>query len=341
MDPVSQGALGAAAAQVVAAPGHRRVAAVLGALSGMAPDLDVLIRSSTDPLLFLEYHRQFTHSFAFLPLGGLLCALIAFPFVRGRLPFASLFGFCLAGYATHGLLDACTSYGTQLAWPFSTLRVAWNVVPVVDPLFTLLLLAAAVAAAVRRSRRLAVIALVWALAYPGVGALQRDRARAVAADVAAARGHDAVLVYAKPAFGNIVLWKTYYRHGGRVWVDAVRLGLEARVYEGESIAALDGTRDLPWLEAGTMQARDLERFWWFSDGFLGLDPDDPGRVIDVRYSMVPDRIEALWGIELSADAPDGAHARFFTEREPTADEREALVAMVLGHPRPAASQESP
>ncbi|WP_256927785.1 hypothetical protein, partial [Vibrio parahaemolyticus] len=28
---------------------------VLGVASGMAPDLDVLIRSSSDPLLFLEY----------------------------------------------------------------------------------------------------------------------------------------------------------------------------------------------------------------------------------------------------------------------------------------------
>ncbi|WP_256935547.1 hypothetical protein, partial [Vibrio parahaemolyticus] len=27
---------------------------VLGVVSGMAPDLDVLIRSSTDPLLYLE-----------------------------------------------------------------------------------------------------------------------------------------------------------------------------------------------------------------------------------------------------------------------------------------------
>jgi len=34
---------------------------MLGFLSGMAPDLDILIRSSTDPLLSLEYHRQFTH----------------------------------------------------------------------------------------------------------------------------------------------------------------------------------------------------------------------------------------------------------------------------------------
>lgn len=37
---------------------------------------------------------------------------------------------------THPLLDACTTYGTQLFEPFSDLRIAWNVVSVADPLYT-------------------------------------------------------------------------------------------------------------------------------------------------------------------------------------------------------------
>ena len=37
---------------------------------------------------------------------------------------------------THPLLDACTTYGTQLFEPFSSFRVAWNVVSVADPLYT-------------------------------------------------------------------------------------------------------------------------------------------------------------------------------------------------------------
>lgn len=38
---------------------------------------------------------------------------------------------------THPLLDACTTYGTQLLQPFSSLRVAWNSISVADPLYTL------------------------------------------------------------------------------------------------------------------------------------------------------------------------------------------------------------
>ena len=39
-----------------------------GALAGMAPDIDYFIRSSEDPLLTVQYHRQITHSIIFARL---------------------------------------------------------------------------------------------------------------------------------------------------------------------------------------------------------------------------------------------------------------------------------
>ena len=92
----------------------------------MAPDLDVLIRSSHDPLLFLEYHRQFTHSLFFIPVGALICALAFYPVTRRALSFRETWILSALGYATHGLLDACTTYGTLLLWPFSQERFAWH-----------------------------------------------------------------------------------------------------------------------------------------------------------------------------------------------------------------------
>ena len=62
MDPVSQGVVGAAFAQTAAKRATVATVAWYGALGGMAPDLDVLFQSPTDPILFLEFHRQFTHS---------------------------------------------------------------------------------------------------------------------------------------------------------------------------------------------------------------------------------------------------------------------------------------
>ena len=116
MDPLTQGVLGATLPQASVSGRYAASAGLLGFLSGLAADLDVLIRSSTDPLLFLEYHRQFTHSLMFVPFGGLICAAVLH-FVIGRrrgLSFRQTWLFCTLGYATHALLDACTTYGTML-----------------------------------------------------------------------------------------------------------------------------------------------------------------------------------------------------------------------------------
>lgn len=74
MDPLTQGVLGASLSQSVSKKQHLVVAGVLGLLSGLAPDLDSLIKSQSDPLLALEFHRQFTHSLFFIPIGSLICA---------------------------------------------------------------------------------------------------------------------------------------------------------------------------------------------------------------------------------------------------------------------------
>ena len=102
MDPLTQGVLGAAAPQSTAARKHLLSAGLLGLFAGMAPDLDVLIHSSTDPLLFLEFHRQFTHSLIFVPVGGLICGLILHWLLGRRrgLSLGQSLLYCTLGYAT-------------------------------------------------------------------------------------------------------------------------------------------------------------------------------------------------------------------------------------------------
>jgi len=333
VDPLSQAVVGAAVPQSFAPKQHIGTITLLGALAGMAPDLDVLIRSSTDPLLFLEYHRQFTHSFIFIPLGGLICALAFWPFVRKRMRFRHIYVVTTAGYATHGLLDACTTYGTLLLWPFSLERVAWNTIAVIDPLFTIPLLAFIVAGVSRRSSAWPRFGLVLALCYLGLGYVQRDRAEAVGEQLASSRGHHDVAVSAKPTLGNVLLWKVIYRHEGRFWVDAVRVGVmggEAQVYSGGSVAVLDRASQFPWLEDDSQQAKDLARFDWFSSGYLALDNRDANRVIDMRYSMLPNEIDGLWGIRLNKTAGPATHVTYEVKRSVDKTRFDNLLVMLKG-----------
>lgn len=317
MDPLTQGALGAALPQATRRIRHVGIAGVLGFAAGMTPDLDILIRSEADPLLFLEYHRQFTHALVFIPMGGLLCAF-ALHWILGRrrqLTFRQTFLYCTLGYATHALLDSATSYGTMLFWPFSTERFSWSIISIVDPLFTIPVLVLVVLAALRRRPALARIALAWACIYLAAGALQHRAAKTMGAEIAASRGHAPVRLEVKPSFGNILVWKTVYEAEGRFYVDAVRAGFRPRVFPGVSVPKLDLHRDVPWLDRNSQQARDVERFRWFSKDFVARDPEHPDRIIDVRYSFVPNTVSALWSIELAPGAPPTAHVRYRTHRE--------------------------
>ena len=334
MDPLSQGSLGAVAAASPARGAELRAAALAGLLAGMAPDLDVLIRSAADPLLFLEYHRQFTHALVFVPVGAGLCALLLFPLLRRWLGWWRLTAACLLGYGSHGLLDACTSYGTQLLWPFSDARVAWNVVSVIDPLFTVPLAGALAAAMVLRRRGWAWLGLGWALLYLGLGQVQQWRVEQAALALASCRGHGAEQVLVKPAFGNLLLWKAVYRSAGWYHVDALRAGRTVTVFPGGRVRTLAADPRWSAPPAGSVQARDLERFERFSAGYLALAEDDPTLVVDVRYSLVPNRIDPLWGIRLQPDAPD-SHARFETDRATTPADREALLRMLFRVGEPA------
>ena len=102
MDPLTQGALGAALPQSTASKSNLITAGIFGFVAGMAADLDVLIRSTKDPLLFLEYHRQFTHSLIFIPVGGIICAILLHWLVgrRRKLSFKQSAFFCSDLHAT-------------------------------------------------------------------------------------------------------------------------------------------------------------------------------------------------------------------------------------------------
>ena len=332
MDPLTQGTLGASLSQASATREQVAGATLLGFFAGMAADLDVLIRSPSDPLLFLEYHRQFTHALIFIPIGGLLCAL-ALHAVFGRrrgFSFRQSWLYCTLGYATHALLDSCTTYGTMLFWPFSDVRIAWNTISIIDPLFTLPLLTGVLFGYFKRQPRYAQWAFVWGLGYMALGVWQRNEAAAVGWELAAERGHEPLRLEAKPSFANILVWKVVYETPEELFVDAVRTGISPKVYPGESVLKLDLDRDMPWLDRSSQQARDIERFAWFSNGYIARDPVFPHRVIDVRYSLLPNEVAPLWSIELSPEAGPEEHVAYQTHRDPNTNAVGQLWAMLSG-----------
>lgn len=319
MDPLTQGLLGAAVSQSSVKKGTsgQKIAIVCGILGGMAPDLDVLIRSSEDSLLSLEYHRHFTHSLAFIPIGGIITAFVLWYFLfKKSARFTQVAIFTTLGYATHGLLDACTSYGTQLFVPFSNYRISWSVVSIIDPVYTLTLLIFLALSYWRKSANVMRAGLILSLCYLGFGYWQQSQAVKQVEQVAERRGHKIERMFMNPTIANNILWRSVYQYQNKYYVDAVYVPIWAghKLYSGTSVDVIDAETVFPSIDADSVQREDIRRFSHFSKDFIYKHPDYNNVIADLRYGTLPYDNKSLWGLQVDVNNQDN-HANFITLRD--------------------------
>jgi len=331
LDLLTQGLLGGTLALSFANSKESRTASGIGFAAALLADADVFIGAGSDPLLNIEFHRHFTHALIFIPVGALIAALLLWPLLRKHLEFKRIYAYALLGYATAGLLDACTSYGTHLLWPFSEARIAWSIIAIVDPVFSLLLLIALILGFKNYRPRPARIGLGLAGAYLLLGLWQHQNALQAALDLAAGRDHEVQRILVKPTIANLVLWRSVYQSGDRFHVDAIRVGLgAARVYPGASLRQFDPERDLPDLQPDSVLTDDIARFSALADDYVVMDPGRSKVLTDIRYSMLPTTVTPMWGIDLNV-ASKSQHASFVVYRDRPDNAREIFVTMLLGN----------
>lgn len=300
MDPLTQGLVGAAAAQACFQKRLPRSAWIIGFLAAMAPDLDVLIRSAEDPTVGWTFHRHLTHSLAFIPIGGILFSAPFLLFPKLRDEYRAVFGAGIVAVATHGLLDACTSYGTQLLLPFSDERIAWDIIGIIDFFFTPVLLLGVVASALTQHAAFARGALAVAALYLAAGSWQHHRAEQVQLALAEARGHEMEHQRVLPSPGTLVLWRSVYIAEGQIHMDGVRTPWLSEPLVAPGEAALQASVSHIELEAGANAAharRSFQTFKWFADGFVARVPES-NVFVDARYSADATALLPLWGLEI-------------------------------------------
>jgi len=134
LDSLTQIILGAAVGEAVLGKKIGNKAMLYGAIAGTIPDLDVLSIFFTDKVTALEIHRGFTHSILFSVLFAPLLAFIVVKFEKHK-NFKDWFWLFFWTFVTHPILDAQTTWGTQLFWPLD-IRLAFKNIFVVDPLYT-------------------------------------------------------------------------------------------------------------------------------------------------------------------------------------------------------------
>ncbi len=139
MDSVTQVLLGSAVAAGIAPKGYRKRAILTGAVLGTLPDLDVFVHYANDVDNF-THHRGFSHSLLLLPIFALVLLPLLRRFYR-LMTWGQLYWLIMLPLVTHPLLDALTAYGTQLFYPFTVTPTFFASIFIIDPLYSLWLLA--------------------------------------------------------------------------------------------------------------------------------------------------------------------------------------------------------
>jgi inner membrane protein len=114
---------------------------------------------------------------------------------------------------THPILDCFTLYGTQLLWPFTDMRIAWNVVSVADPAYTIpflgfLLLAAYTKNNIKKRTIYNWMGIGYSLLYLSLAAINKQFINAVAEKTIADEGIKANRYMTNASILNNILWTT-------------------------------------------------------------------------------------------------------------------------------------
>ncbi len=311
MDSLSQMVLGAAVAAAIAPARHRRAALLAGAALGTLPDLDSfpIMLFTDDPVALMTLHRGFSHSLLVLPLVGWLLWWL-FRKQGGRVAEAPTRWFWAIQLAlvTHPVLDSFTVYGTQLLWPLPTPPVMWSSVFIIDPLYTVWLLLACVAAFFLQARKAARHALVAGLAlstaYLGWSLLAKGMVEREADRALAAMGLGDAPRFSVPMPLNTLSWRVVamtpngYVEGFRSLLadrGPMRFtGYASNVQALREASHVPAVQRLSWFNHGFVRARTTAGHLELADLRMGTEPDYFFRFIVARrtgdgWQAVPPR----------------------------------------------------
>jgi inner membrane protein len=137
MDSLTHIAIGAVIGEAFAGKTIGKRAMLVGAVFQSIPDIDFVAAFFLSPTANLIAHRGFTHSLLF---GAIMTFAIAFAFARWKhfksVPFRQWVFFSGLEILVHLLLDACNAYGVGWFEPFSQDRIAFNLIFVADPFYS-------------------------------------------------------------------------------------------------------------------------------------------------------------------------------------------------------------
>ena len=153
MDSLTHIVLGAAIGEIMAGRKLGKKALLIGAVANSLPDIDFVASFWLDAARDAWAHRGITHSLLFIVvMTPLLSWLAARLYPRSGMTRRDWWTFFGLQLFVHIFIDAFNAYGTGWFEPFSHYRIAWHVLFVADPFFSVWLGIAFIALLLLRAR---------------------------------------------------------------------------------------------------------------------------------------------------------------------------------------------
>ena len=313
MDSLTQITLGSAVG--VAVMGRQTAvwkAALWGAVAGTLPDLDVFIDHG-NAILNMTRHRAESHSLFYLTLAAPVLAWLAARLHGEPARFRRWWLALWLALVTHPLLDVMTVYGTQLLFPFSDYPFGVGSIFIIDPLYTVPLVAGVVLAwrlKHLRGLRWNTAGLVLSTLYLGWSYGAQQHAAQVARASLAAQGMAASRLLVTAAPFNTLLWRLVAT-------------TPTQYFEGH-YSLLDDSPHVAWTaherQAALItqygQAPSVARIAAFSHGFYRMS-EAGGRlyVTDLRMGQEP-AYTFNFNLGTPAELAAGSHAPTLESQRP-------------------------
>jgi inner membrane protein len=299
MDSITQIALGSAIGAAIAYKKLGRTALVIGGVLATLPDLDVFIPAADAVASFTE-HRSFSHSlFVLFPFAFVCFAVLKLKFKTDVISSQRLFWLCCLSLTTHPILDAFTSYGTQLFWPLASHPVSIASIFAVDPLYTLPLLVGCAylwyGKDKRKARRANHIGLMLSSSYLLLSVILQQQMQYKVETALQAQGVATNKIFISPLYPSLNWW--------------IAIVLDEGVYYDVKLNVLTNSlviskkQDLGYgvIEATTPALTSLD---WFTNGFIRLEEVE-GRLIATDLRMKTGSVDYAFKFALAEKDTNG------------------------------------
>ncbi len=302
MDSLTQIVLGAAVGEKILGRKIGNRAMLYGAIAGTIPDLDVVLGLFLDPLTAVEIHRGFSHSLLFFILiAPLLGWFIARKETESKVSMMNGASLVFWALFTHALLDAFTTWGTQLLWPMGY-KFAFRSIFVVDPLYTIPFLFCLIMA-MRKARtdysrtlwnnrglKISSAYLALTLVLKGITYYKFQQALTLS-------GMEVLQLETKPTPLNTILWtataetKNDYWIGDYSFLDTKTITFKRYPKQWELLAGFEKDRTIQRLIAlseGNYTVTKKDQKCYFNDLRFGLlDRNETNPQFAFSYELIP------------------------------------------------------